>query len=894
MEINKKEPLLVTGRDIRPHIRKLLSRGISSIRILSREDIDPEIELLEEKNLLKDIKYVQPDISNYDELQKIFRRIIWEIKDIFSADEYLFVLFPFDYASLFRNMTERLPWIKVLSMEGVRHAPEIKDRITYRTNMFLNIFSLILKEDIDKAEKETAVNMSSSPWRHIIEGIIAKHKSDYNRFNEKIMEGLRENPYLLNIFPLRELKITEYDKDLKEKNLFFNFYDKKFRRLLPELSDGDDDKICFKHLLPAQLEVQMNKKTGDKINKGELKKYVYDLKIEFMAKKGLILPDIVFTEHISLHDYSILLKGFTLKKNEPFVSIQKLINDIKEIIYKKSHFFIDINQTDDILGRARVKCPARVEKLDSLRIPVDSMWKIFQYLLKKGGTLLNIEPVLEITGELWQNNRDTALIAEKTLEKLMYIDEKNMPLGKLYFIWQNRLKEKVSRDDLDSHVDYSVLAEIIKDFDFSSFLSKRGDYIDTVFFELKFFNKKAWLIALDFADINEFVEAFKEAPPELYEYVLSLLPSDTVSLFRDATSQPLIEKSITQDGRVNLFNIFRSLVILGKCHFPGELLSSSAWLSLDRLHVTYERKKLINSLTDREKIAIILHNLPEPLSVFLQILFPDYKPPEYHHEISWEIVEEFYEKYFKKSSKISDSSISVKSFDMVILKAGEKICREDYEGAIDILKEEPENRIADFLISVLLKYTGKSACSDEYLSGTTSHILLQYGWQDKKMSPLELGYYLSHTDFYRKYGENYLAACGYRLKGEKNPNSLVFYEQAECYFDAEMYSHAFISYGKSLEWLKRENRYKPSDFMKNLLSKLFHTLYLSQPFEEIASAVYSLPEEKIFPCLKLFSSEENLKKILTFKEKAAKEKIKEASVIKEILCLCTEDFGSTQ
>jgi hypothetical protein len=115
------------------------------------------------------------------------------------------------------------------------------------------------------------------------------------------------------------------------------------------------------------------------------------------------------------------------------------------------------------------------------------------------------------------------------------------------------------------------------------------------------------------------------------------------------------------------------------------------------------------------------------------------------------------------------------------------------------------------------------------------------------MSALELGYYLSHTDFYRKYGENYLAACGYRLKGEKNPNSLVFYEQGECYLDAEMYGHAFISYGKSLEWLKREQRYKLSDFTKNLLRKLFDTLYLSISVEDIASVVFSLPEKRYFP-----------------------------------------------
>lgn len=879
MGINKHEAVLVTGRDIRPHIRKLTAGKIPSVHILSREYVDPGIELVEEHYLLKNITYVQPDISTDDEVQRKFRRIIWEIKDTFPADEYLFVLLPFDCAPLFRHMTERLPWIKVLSTEGIRETSEHKDSlIGKKWDMFLNIFSMILKDDIDKAEKEISLlkNMYSSPWTYIIEGIIGKHKNDYNRFYEKIMEGLRENPFLLNIFPLRELNVSEYD--LKE--FCFKYYDKKFTGFLPEVSGIP----YVKYLLPPHMEIHM---AIDKIKSDELKKYLYDLKTEFMAKRGLVLPDIVFSEHISSKDYSISLKGFTVKKNEPFVCAGKFINDIKEIIYKKSHFFLDINQADDILGRARVKCPSRVEKLDSLRIPADSMWKIFQYILKKGGSLLNIEPVLEVTGDLWQKNRDTALIAEKALEKLIYIDEKNMALAKLYFIWQNKLKEPVFKGSL-SQVDYSVLAGIIKDFDFSSFLSKRHSCLDTAFSDLRFFNKKAWLTALDFADINEITEAFKEAPDELYDHVISLLPDDTVSFFKDVTSQPLIKKSVTDDGRVILFNIFKSLVILGKCHFPDGLLSSPAWLAPDRLHLTYEKEKFIKSLTDREKIAIIIHNLPEPVSVFLQILFPDYNPPEYHYEISWEILKEFYEKYFKLMSPSVDLSLYVKSFDRIILKAGEKICRGDYAGAIDILKIEPENRIAGFLISVLLKYTGKSFSSDEYWvqSIDCSRLLLQYGWQEKKMSALELGYYLSHTDFYRKYGENYLAACGYRLKGEKNPNSLVFYEQGECYFDAEMYGHAFISYGKSLEWLKREDRNKPSDFMKNLLRKIFDTLYLSRPLEDIASAVFSMPEEKIFPCLKLFSSEENLDKLLAFKGKSGKE----ASHVREILSLCTEDL----
>ena len=888
MEINKEKPVLVTGSDIRLYIKKLISDKIPSVKILSREDIDSEIELVEENFPVKDIKYVCPHILNNEEFKNNACRIIWDIKDTFSADEYLFVLLPFDCTSIFRHMTERFPWIKVLSIEGLRDMPEIKDRITgKRCDMFLNIFSMILKEDIEKAEKEISVlkNMYSSPWISIMEGIVLKHKNNYHGFQQKIMDGLREKPYLLNIFPLRELNITEYD--LKEKELFAKYYDEKFTGFSHELSCTSYGSICFKDTVSPQMEIVMSKELMDKIKNDELKKYLYDLKIEFMAKKGLILPDIVFTEHNSLKDYSIFFKGFAVKKNKPFISIQKLINDIKEIIYKKSYFFIDINQTDDILGRGRVKCPWCVEKLDSLRIPADSMWKIFQYLLKKGGNLLNIEPVLEITGKLWQKNRDTAFIAEKALEKLIYIDEQNMALGKLYFIWQNKLKEPVLKGAL-SQVDYSVLAGIIKDFDFSSFLSKRHSFLDTAFSDLRFFNKKAWLTALDFADINEITEAFKEAPDELYDHVISLLPDDTVSFFKDVTSQPLIKKSVTDDGRVILFNIFKSLVILGKCHFPDGLLSSPAWLAPDRLHLTYEKEKFIKSLTDREKIAIIIHNLPEPVSVFLQILFPDYNPPEYHYEISWEILKEFYEKYFKFMSPSVDLSFYVKSFDRIILKAGEKICRGDYAGAIDILKIEPENRIAGFLISILLKYTGKSFSSDEYAAQSIdySRMLLQYGWHDKKMSALELGYYLSHTDFYRKYGENYLAACGYRLKGEKNPNSLVFYEQGECYFDAEMYGHAFISYGKSLEWLKREHRYKLSDFTKNLLRKLFDTLYLSRTVEDIASAVFSLPEEKIFPCLKMFSSEENLNKLLAFKGKSGKE----ASHVREILFLCTEDL----
>ena len=109
-----------------------------------------------------------------------------------------------------------------------------------------------------------------------------------------------------------------------------------------------------------------------------------------------------------------------------------------------------------------------------------------------------------------------------------------MALGKLYFIWQSRLKEPVFKEDI-SHIDYSVLAGIIKDFDFPSFLPKIYNYPDKAFFDLLFFNKKAWLTALDFVDINELVEAFKDVPAELYDHVISLLPYDTVSFFREVT-----------------------------------------------------------------------------------------------------------------------------------------------------------------------------------------------------------------------------------------------------------------------------------------------------------------------------------------------------------------------
>jgi flagellar biosynthesis component FlhA len=910
MKVNKRKPLLVTGRDIKPYIKKLPGEEISNLVVLSREGLDVQIELCEENQRWKDMKYVliDSDILSRIDNQFLLHKIIWAIKDKISSKDYLFIICPFIYRSFFRNVTKSLPWIRVISEEGLEELPQVKDLINLESfNRFFNIFSLILKEDFEEAEKkiENFRNISFSGWPCIMKGIISIKKKNYHKGREEFMEGLKENPDLINIFPLKELSHIVDCKDLeeKEKNSFLKFYGENlFRKISftkkfpsPEDCLSVNELISFYHrngqLLPAELEVQISEKLEGIINNSDIKEQLHNLKIEFMAKKGLKLPSIEFFRNDLLkeYNYSILLKGFAINRCEEFSSLHLLIDDIKEIIYKKPHFFIDINQTEDILGRSRVTFPKKVEKLDNMRIPVDSMWKIFQNLLKNGGSLLNIEPVLEVTGDLWQS--DTSLIAEKALEKLSYIDEKNMARGKLYFIWQNKLKEKLFREDIEAHIDYSLLAGIIKDFDFFSFLKKKENYHDRIFSELSFFNKKAWMIILDFADINELVEAFKEAPCELYEHVLSLLPCDTVPFFREVTSQPLIKKSITEDGRINLFNMFRSLVILGKCYFPKELLSSPAWLSLDRLHFTCEREKIINSLTDREKIAIILHNLPEPLSVCLQILFPGYKPPGYHHEISREILEEFYEKYFKELSEISYSSIPVKSFDRVILKGGEKICREDYKGAIDILKEEPENRIAGFLISVLLKYMEKPACSSGYLSETIdpSHILLQYGWQEKKWSPSELGYYLSHTDFYRKYGENYLAACGYRLKGEKNPDSLVFYEQGECYFDAEMYGHAFISYGKSLEWLKRENRYKPSDFMKNLLRKIFHTLYLSQSCEDIASIIPSLPEEKIFPYLKLFSSEENLKKLLSFKENFQKETLKENFVIKEILSLCIEE-----
>jgi hypothetical protein len=214
MEMNNHEPLLVTGRDIRLHIRKLVSEKVPCVKILSREDIAPEIEMVEERIFPGDIIYVQPDISGAKELQKVFRRIIWDITDTFPADKYVFVLLPFASASVFRHMTERLPWIKALSIEGFRDLPEMKNRMTWkRCDMFLNIFAMILKEDIGNAEKEISVlkNMSSSPWISIMEGIVLKHKGDYHGFQQKLMEGLRENPYLLNIFPLRELNITEFD-----------------------------------------------------------------------------------------------------------------------------------------------------------------------------------------------------------------------------------------------------------------------------------------------------------------------------------------------------------------------------------------------------------------------------------------------------------------------------------------------------------------------------------------------------------------------------------------------------------------------------------------------------------------------------------------------------------